>query len=293
MFFCSKRAAFVLVVFLAGAGGLAAQQAPYVEYEGQLHLVQNVEHGNPCIRKGDKVVPVRSPKSALVDVEEFMPFFVSVRNINVSTHYVHMSGTGGSGDVNHDFNFTAEFESPFFLPDVFIVLELNSEEAGKRMFFHGIGDLEPRKLKHVSTYVPMRDRLGEGNYRLHLFSRGRELLHSHQPPLFRDHVLDRMVLSRVKNTPDAPLKPFVGPGPEYPAALFKQHAAGRAVVQFRVTRTGAVLDPVLLSATHPAFGESAVAAIRLWRFLPKMQGGRPVEATAEMPFEFTPPADAK
>lgn len=47
---------------------------------------------------------------------------------------------------------------------------------------------------------------------------------------------------------------------------------------------------LLKSATDPAFGEAALAAIRQWRFLPEMKGGLAVEQSADLPFAFVPPA---
>jgi len=38
-----------------------------------------------------------------------------------------------------------------------------------------------------------------------------------------------------------------------------------------------------------AFFAGTLAAVRIWRFPPKVGAGRPLETKASLPFEFTPP----
>ena len=38
---------------------------------------------------------------------------------------------------------------------------------------------------------------------------------------------------------------------------------------------------------HAALDEAALAAVRVWRFVPAMRGGFPVAAVAEVPIRFT------
>lgn len=280
--------AAVMLCGLATAG--RAQQVLCVEHKGKVALVRAVRDGRPLIDvDGKRTAASRGAKAGLVEAKEFLPFFVSVRNMSARSTYLTLNG---SGDINNQFEFHATFESPFYLKDVFFVLELQLE-AGKYIFYYEVGELEPRVPKPVQVYVPVSFKLGEGRFQLHLFSEGGELLHSEQPPLFRDQALDRMVRRRLEGVADAPLRPFVGPAPEYPRALYKSKVQGEAVVRFRVTRTGVVLSAEVASATAPEFGESALAAVRLWRFLPPVKAGVATEGKAELPFKFTPPAEAK
>jgi TonB family protein len=99
-----------------------------------------------------------------------------------------------------------------------------------------------------------------------------------------------MVAKRIAGRPEADPEAFVGPAPEYPASLAKVKGHGKAVVPVRVGADGRIHDPVIKTATDPAFGEAALAAVRLWRFLPRIQGGHPVESKVDMPFEFAPPS---
>lgn len=279
----------MLLVIAGGPVVSQAQQALFVEYQGKAQLVRRVDDGRLYVADGGKLVPVRGAQAGLLEVREFLPYFVSVRKMRAASSFVNLSVTGGgSGEVNHTFEFHADFESPYRLENVFLVLELELE-SGRRIFYHGVGDLEPRRERHVSVYVPVTEKLGEGRFKLHLFANGGELLHSEQPVLFREQALDRMTARRIEGVTDASLRPFVGPAPEYPRALLKDRVQGQAVVKFRVTRTGAVVDPEVKTASDPVFGESALAAMRLWRFLPAVKEGRAVEARAEMPFQFEPP----
>jgi len=82
--------------------------------------------------------------------------------------------------------------------------------------------------------------------------------------------------------------PERGTGPQPGSTYALQWADGTLRVG-TTDRRGAVLDPSVVTATAPEFGEAALAAIRQWRFLPKVKAGRPLETRATMPFDFCPP----
>jgi TonB family protein len=281
------------------AAGVVAQEPPtaqalVVEVDGKPQFVRDVHNGFYLYERDGKLVSApRGSRTTLAPMKAFLPFFVSVRDLEAKSHTLNVTMNGSSGEMNPEFEFRAKFESGFRLDRFFYVLELDSEELGKRVFADGVGTIEPRVPRSVHIRVPIVARLGAGKFKLHLFSDGLELLHSQQPPLFRERQLDRMVQARIKGEQDAPVRPFIGPLPEYPKQFLKRRINGEAVVRFRVSRTGAVLDPVLRSASTPEFGESALAAARLWRFLPKVQSGRPVESEVALPFTFEPPPEEK
>lgn len=265
-----------------------------VEVDGKPQLVRDMHNGFYYYERDGKLVNApRHARTALAPVKEFLPFFVSVRNMEATSHTLNLMTNSGSGEVNPEFEFRAKFESGYRLERVFYVLELDSEELGKRIFCDEVGTLEPRLTRSVRIRVPVVAKLGAGKFKLHLYSSGGELLHSQMPPLFRDYQLDRMVMNRVKGEQDTPVRPFMGPPPEYPPQFLKKRISGEAAVKFRVSRTGAVIDPAVKSASAPEFGESALAAARLWRFLPKMEKGRPVESDVVLPFKFEPPLEEK
>jgi TonB family protein len=141
--------------------------------------------------------------------------------------------------------------------------------------------------------VPLAEELGSGSYQLHVFTQGREVFNSLQPWEFREGVLNQMVMKRIEGVQDAPPQPFVGPVPEYPPALRKKRVKGEAVVAVRITHLGVVADPEVVEASDPAFGQAALVAVRQWRFLPQVKGGRPVEINVRVPFGFEVPPDDK
>jgi TonB family protein len=238
------------------------------------------------VRIKDKLVIADGRRFVLNPAKEYLPAFVAVRNLEVKISYLDMDGSA----LNHDFQLRAALETPYRLEDVFIVLELNTESAGKVLFLQEVGQLNPREPRTVAVRVPLSSGLGSGHYLFHLFSQGMEVLQSEIPPLERDEAVDRMILARLPAEPDASPQIFLGPEPEYPAALLKAKVTGRAVVTLRLRANGRVYDPVVQSATDPAFGEAALKAVRLWRFLPQMKHGRPVETKVSFPVDFAPPA---
>lgn len=81
-----------------------------------------------------------------------------------------------------------------------------------------------------------------------------------------------MTQKRIAGVQEAPPQPLLGPGPEYPPSLLKAGANGQAIIALRIGVNGQVYDPTVKSAMAPAFGEAALVAVRLWRFL---RGSRP------------------
>lgn len=85
---------------------------------------------------------------------------------------------------------------------------------------------------------------------------------------------------------DAMPRPLKIVQPIYPAALKLDNLEGKAQVEFVVDRTGRVVQARVVSASHPGFAESALAAIKNWRFRPGAKAGRPVNTLVQVPFEF-------
>ncbi|MDD2762685.1 MAG: energy transducer TonB [Opitutaceae bacterium] len=277
----------VALLFASLVSPLTAQQLLFAEYGGKMCLVRRVRDTRPCVEVDGKLVVASGNRYALRKVEEYLPVFISVRNLNVRT--TSMGVVGSAAQLNQEFHFKARFESPYQLDDVFIVLDLDTESAGRMLFLYEIGRLQPRESKPVSLTIPLEYALGAGHFQIHLFAGGMEVLHSEIPFYEREAALDRMVAKRIKSMHDAEPKLFIGPTPEYPAALLKTKTKGEAVVAVRISSSGRTLDPEVKSASNPAFGEAALAAVRLWRFLPKVKDDRPLETKAEIPFDFAPP----
>jgi TonB family protein len=266
---------------------MAAQSYFMAGHHGKVALVRDVRHGFLLVEDQGKLVQADQQRCGLIKAEEYYPAFVSVSHLQVRTSYLTPVGTGS--EINNDFHIRAEFTTPYRLHRVFLVLELETERVGATVFYQEIGEMEPGEPRHLSLTLPMREAIGEGKYHLHLFSDGLELLHSQMPPMYCEEQIDRMVLRRIATVREAGPKPFFGPVPPYPESLRKSGQKGRAVIACRIRPNGAVDDPVVESATAPAFGEAALVSMRLWRFLPKVHDGRPQEVRISIPFEFDPP----
>ena len=281
-----RQALCALVLFIAAATPLTAQHVLFADYDGKFLPVLRARQNAPIVKVNDKLVLATGRRFSLNKVKEYLPVFVAVRKVEVKTTYVDAIGKA----INNNFHFRASLETPYDLEDVFIVLELNMESAGKVLFLQEVGRLKSRDPKVVAVRIPTSGALGSGRYRFHLFAQGIEVLQSQIPALERDQAVDRMIAARLLPGPEADPQVFIGPEPEYPEALLKAKVAGRAVISVRIGANGGVFDPMLKSATEPAFGEAALQAVRLWRFLPRMKNGHPVETEASVPFDFTPPA---
>lgn len=274
-----------LILFCVLVGSMAAQNILFTDYNGKFLAVMRARFNTPYVEVEGKQVVADGHSYILQPTSEYLPLFVGLRNVEVKTSHLNMEGS----ELNHEFHFRAWLTSPYNLDNVFIVLELLTESAGKVLFLQEVGQLEAREDKLIEADVRLNSPLGEGKYKLHIFSGGMEVLHSKIPPEVRDAALDRMTLKRIAGVQDALPQPFIGPSPEYPEALLKAKTKGRAIIAMRIGANGRVYDPTIKSATDPAFGETALAAARLFRFLPRMVKGRPVEAKVELPIDFTPP----
>ena len=71
--------------------------------------------------------------------------------------------------------------------------------------------------------------------------------------------------------------PIVRVSPIYPRKALTRGIEGYVLVEFVVTETGTVRDPVVLLAEPPGFFErAAVTAVMKFKYKPKVAGGKPV-----------------
>lgn len=274
---------FALILFTCP---LAAQHVLVVNEDGVVSPVVMVDRYTPFILKDGKLVASRSRSYAMIKAGEYLPVHISVKNRSAKTSYMTMNG---AGELNKTFEFHCELESAFDLEGVFMVLLLDSENAGKGLFLRGIDKLEAREPYTLDLQVPTSENLGAGHYKIHLFVKGKEVFNSTLGFGEMENALKRMVRDRIKDVQDASAQPFIGPAPEYPRALYKKKVEGSATLSFKIAPDGSIDDPTVVEATQPEFGAAALAVIKQWRFLPKVVKGHAVEARARMPFHFTPP----
>ncbi len=265
---------------------LRAQSALYVEHHKRMTLVRKAKAERAYVAENGALVPASSRRFGMGTAEEYLPVFVEIRNLRVRTRFAESIDDGAT--FNSQFEFYGEFVSAYRLDDVFVLLDFTLPNGNKSFFLREIGSLEPYKVRWRRFEISIPNVLSDTSYQLHLFVGGAEVPQSEQPAEYREAVLARMVARRIKGRPDGPPVRLTGPPPEYPSKVAPGTTKARAVVRLGISTDGVVTDPVVVSASDPAFGESAIAALRQWRFLPQIKGGQPVASTVELPFDFAP-----
>ena len=90
----------------------------------------------------------------------------------------------------------------------------------------------------------------------------------------------RGAMSRMSMTAgsDRDVIPLVRINPDYPPRALSRGLEGWVQVQFTITATGTVRDPVVVNAEPKnIFDDAALKAIARWRYNPKVEGGVAVE----------------
>ena len=70
------------------------------------------------------------------------------------------------------------------------------------------------------------------------------------------------------------------------SAMLKKKMPANVVVVFTVDQQGRVENPVVQSASDPAFEPPVLAAIKQWKFEPGKRSGKPVRFRMRQPFSF-------
>lgn len=312
-------------LLLAMVVSVSAQSRLYVlEPDKAYHPVFKFSGSRPYIMEKGVLVAAKGDRYALRKVDDYLPVFIAVlgkkatttdsQQIEVNAEIAQPAGISGGGvfdgagdahpnapvhranqgdphgQIESVFNFDARFEAAYPLDDVFLVLEVEFANAGECLLVFEIGHLEERKPKPFTYTVNRKQSFGSFQSTLHLFVGGMEVLQSEQPAAYRNEQLDRIIAQRIAGVKNAGPTPFFGSAQEYPESLRASGIKGEVIVTLRVTPQGGVLDPVVERATDPAFAEAALAAVRQWRFLPRVRNGRAEESQVRIPFDFTPPA---
>ncbi len=104
------------------------------------------------------------------------------------------------------------------------------------------------------------------------------------PIVFRERAKPTFEFQALDVKPQVIVKTQVPP--RYPFELKKRGIMGQAVVQFFVTEGGSVEEVIVVSATDKAFGDSALEAVRHWRFKPGILDGKAVTTRMQQAFPF-------
>ena len=79
---------------------------------------------------------------------------------------------------------------------------------------------------------------------------------------------------------DADVLPIVKVPPQYPRRAINKCIEGWAIVEFTITETGAVINPIILDAEPPGiFNRSVMRTIVKWKYKPRIVGGKAVPRT--------------
>jgi protein TonB len=74
--------------------------------------------------------------------------------------------------------------------------------------------------------------------------------------------------------------------PAYPHSAAAIRLGGTIVLQCVVDKSGNVRDAQVVTSSHPAFNDPALAALRQWRFSPGVFHGKPVDTYFELTIRF-------
>lgn len=80
--------------------------------------------------------------------------------------------------------------------------------------------------------------------------------------------------------------PTVRISPQYPPRAARQGLEGQVTVEFTITETGSVIEPVVIETSSPVFNREAIKAISRWKFKPRVIDGTPVARRATQTLEF-------
>jgi protein TonB len=76
--------------------------------------------------------------------------------------------------------------------------------------------------------------------------------------------------------------------PEYPEEARQQRIQGAVVLEVRIGRDGSIQDVKLISG-QPSLANAAIAAVKQWRFKPRMVQEQPVEMQTRITLNFRLP----
>lgn len=85
---------------------------------------------------------------------------------------------------------------------------------------------------------------------------------------------------------DQPATIYEQTPPEFPDVMMRVRIDGKAIIDLLVDTSGKPQQVQCEEATHPLFAESAIKAVKRWRFKPAMKGGQPVTSNLTIPIEF-------
>lgn len=80
--------------------------------------------------------------------------------------------------------------------------------------------------------------------------------------------------------------PVKTPPPTYPGEMKRQGVSGVVAVVVVIDESGVVTSCSVAKSSRPEFEESAVAAVKKWKFKPAQKDGGPVKIKVTIPIRF-------
>lgn len=74
--------------------------------------------------------------------------------------------------------------------------------------------------------------------------------------------------------------------PVYPTELRQSGIEGTVTIEFVINTLGDVVDPFVYSTTEEGFNEEALRSLKIWKFIPARQGGKPISVRVRQPIVF-------
>lgn len=277
--------AWLALLTLSALTSAASAQNVFVAVDqGTTRRIKVVRSGVPWSESGGKLVSEDRNRFNLGKATVYRPGFVALDDLQVSTS--HVEDTSGNS-FNYTMQIRGHARSETALKHCFMVLDMSFWKSNGFVFAE-LPDLPAGKQVDFDLTFRLVDRLEEGTYYVHVFSDGIESLHSKMSPAYvaaQRKKTEELLVARRRDYPAILARSEKA---AYPAALKSERLSGTARIRCRVTTLGDVIAPEIVSTTHPAFGASALAAIRKWKFDPALKDLKLVESTLEVPFEFAP-----
>lgn len=188
-------------------------------------------------------------------------------------------------------SFSTEYFSKTTQSSLFVTFELKGHGVLVARALPPLAAEKWVKLELDQTIPERDDSAPPFDATVRFFSNGEELQKA-ASPLENIQVISDLIIAKIikeKNYRNSKLKVHSRVNPIYPKQLESEGIRGAAQIRCVIEVRGRVSEASILSASHPDFGEAALLAAKLWRFIPEIKSGEPVESKVTIPFNFSSP----
>lgn len=263
-----------------------AQHTLYMSQGTKFYPVIRVDRTHPQLEIDGRIEgSTQSGQTRMMSNVAFPP--VVIRVLETDTKFLN----GRSDSINHllkTFTLRAGFNTSAPIDGVFMYLAVATKSGRALTFFHEIGNLEPGKPKFISIDHELGQNFEYDHYSFYLFAAGAELLHTAMPEHELEAGLQKTIRQKLEGVDASGPKQLIAPPPAYPAALRDRKVTGQATISLKIDTNGQAIEPKVVQADDPAFGEAALTALKEWRFIPAVKDGNRVTTTVKLPFKFAP-----